>query len=121
MALPKVLIVEDEVVAATNLEILCNQWGYSVCPLVTSAEEAVESAEHEAPDIILMDINIHGDMDGIEAAAEIRRCSDIPVIFVSGYTDDRTLTCLNTIENSVHIQKPIDFVLLRETMKRLLA
>lgn len=120
MTRPKVLIVEDEIIAAANLGMLCERWGYDLCPLVTTAEEAVESAQRERPDIILMDISIHGNMDGVEAAHEIRGLAKMPVIFMSGYSDESIMERARAVEVSGYLIKPLDFKKLRQLMASLL-
>ena len=121
MKTPKVLIVEDEVIAAANLGMLCERWGYDLCPLVTSAEDAVESACREKPDIILMDISIHGDKDGIEAALEIREGAPIPVIFLSGYSDESIRMRARLVEGSGFMIKPLDYSRLRKMMDEMVS
>ncbi|MDA8083710.1 MAG: response regulator [Nitrospiraceae bacterium] len=120
MVRPRVLIVEDEIIAGMNLQALCERWGFRVGPLVTSAEEAVAVAEAERPDIILMDISLHGSMDGIQAAELIRRRSETPILFMSGYSDEQILERVRAVEHSVHILKPLDFKGLQRIMGLLL-
>ncbi|HMK66835.1 MAG TPA: response regulator, partial [Thermodesulfobacteriota bacterium] len=75
----RILIVEDEVLIGLDLKIRLSNWGYTVTDQVLSAEKALESIEKTQPDLILMDINLRGKMDGIEAAAIIRERWEIPV------------------------------------------
>ncbi len=85
----RILIVEDEVIIAMGIEMELKQAGYEVCQRgpVATGEEAIIIAQHESPDIILMDIGLAGEIDGIEAAQEIQACTAIPIIFMSGYSD----------------------------------
>jgi two-component system, response regulator PdtaR len=77
----RILIVEDETVIALGIESKLKILGYEATSIVNSGEKAIEKAESEKPDIILMDIRLKGEMDGIEAAEVIRNKFGIPVIF----------------------------------------
>lgn len=88
---PKILIVEDELLIAKNLSRKLEKIGYLVVDIVSSGQAAIERAAETKPDLILMDIVIKGDMDGIETAAKIHEKLDIPVIYTTAYADDNTL------------------------------
>ena len=75
-------------------------------PLQQSGEEAVKMAEIILPDLILMDIMLKGDMDGVEAAKEIRKLFDIPVIYLTAYSDDKVLERAKITEPYAYIVKP---------------
>ena len=77
----RILIVEDETVIALGIESKLKILGYEATSIVNSGEKAIEKAESEKPDIILMDIRLKGEMDRIEAAEVIRNKFGIPVIF----------------------------------------
>jgi CheY-like chemotaxis protein len=83
----KVLIVEDEMIIALLLERMVTNLDHQVIDKVTSGEEAISAAKKHQPDLILMDIRLKGEMDGIEAMLHIHEMSDIPVIYISGNTD----------------------------------
>jgi CheY-like chemotaxis protein len=83
----RILIVEDEAIAAFALKQELSQPGYTFCPVAASGDKAVEIAKTERPDVVLMDIRLKGAMDGIEAARRIRQFSSAKIIFVSGYAD----------------------------------
>lgn len=85
------MVVEDETLMATELAETLAQMGYDVTGTAASALECLESAEKRRPDLVLMDINLPGNLDGIDAARMLRERFDIPVVFLSGYVDDRTL------------------------------
>ena len=87
MAQGKILIVEDEVLSALNLQVIFKTPGYGTVEIATTGEEAVVLAGKEKTEIVLMDINLGGGMDGIEAAEEICLELGIPVIFMTGYYD----------------------------------
>ena len=75
--------------------------GFSVCSLVTSGEKAIKTAENELPDIVLMDIKLRGEMDGVETAREIHKRFGIPIIYMSGYPKE-------TVLKQAGVQEPYD-------------
>ncbi len=83
----RILIVEDEAIIAKEMENQLQDLGYEVTSIVDTGEKAIERAEEDKPDLILMDIRIKGEMDGIEAAEEIRNRFGIPDIFSTAYLD----------------------------------
>ena len=85
----KILVVEDEGITALNLKYDLEDLGYEVPEPVDNGSEAIEKAEEIYPDLVLMDINLKGDIDGIEAAKEISEMG-IPIIFLTANTDDMT-------------------------------
>src|SRR6185437_6580579 len=85
-ALPRVLIVEDELLVAWHLESLSREQNLEVCGLVPDGAGAIE----QAVDLVLMDIRLAGRMDGIEAARRIREQRDTPIIFVTAHGDANT-------------------------------
>lgn len=86
-----ILIVEDERVAAWNLQAALERFGYTVVGNVASGEKAVGLAETLKPDLVLMDIRLQGEIDGIEAAARIRNQFQIPIVYLTAYANDQTL------------------------------
>ncbi|WP_052418665.1 response regulator [Methanolacinia paynteri] len=87
----KVLIVEDEVIVAMSIERTLSSFGYDVVGLSTSPEDAIRIAGELKPDLVLMDINLDGEIDGIDAAVKIAQTSDIPVIYLTSYTNEETM------------------------------
>ena len=83
----RILIVEDVAIIAMEIEDQLQSMGYEVTAIVDTGKKAIEKAEEDKPDIILMDIRIKGEMDGIEAAEVIRSRFCIPVIFSTAYHD----------------------------------
>ncbi len=102
----KILITEDETLAALDLRRRLSNMGYDVPPVATSGEEAVERSGALEPDLVLMDIMLHGSVDGIEAAQRIRRQSDIPVIYLTANADNETVARLRDTEAAGFILKP---------------
>ncbi|MCP4756058.1 MAG: hybrid sensor histidine kinase/response regulator [Proteobacteria bacterium] len=87
----RILIVEDEVVVAMEIQSNLERLGYSVIGKVDTGEKAIERAADEKPDIILMDIRLKGDMDGIEAANRIRSNLAVPIVFLTAYAEEDKL------------------------------
>ena len=87
----KVLIVDDEVVVAEDIRRQLRSLGYTVVGVASSGADAIRLGGEHRPDLILMDIKLKGSMDGIEAARSIQERFDIPVIYLSAFSDDETL------------------------------
>ncbi|MGZ7050315.1 MAG: response regulator, partial [Methanobacterium sp.] len=85
--MPKILIVEDEAITAMDLESILQKLGYEVVSIASTGEEAIQKSEELEPDLVLMDIVLKGQMDGISATKEIQSCYDIPVIYLTAYSD----------------------------------
>ena len=109
----KVLIVEDEIINAMALADTLPRWGCEVVDMVTSGEETVRAAEALRPDVVLMDIGIHGAVDGLGAAREIIGRLEIAVIFMTGYDDEKTLEEANALMPLAFLVKPLDEARLR--------
>jgi CheY-like chemotaxis protein len=87
----RILIVEDEALVAMDLGFRLEDLGYAICGTAATADEAVALAETQHPDLILMDVNLHGSRDGMDAAADIRRKNHrAQIIFVTAYSDPAT-------------------------------
>jgi len=102
----KILVVEDETIIARDLQSKLEGLGYSVSAVVPSGEEAVEKTGELMPDLVLMDIVLEGDMDGIEAAGLIKNRFNIPVIYLTAYADDNTLGRAKVTEPFGYMIKP---------------
>jgi CheY-like chemotaxis protein len=87
----RILVVEDEALVAEDLRQTLLDLGYEVPAVTRTGEEAVESVTEERPDLVLMDILLNGELDGIKAAREIHGLCDVPVVFLTGYTDRAAL------------------------------
>jgi CheY-like chemotaxis protein len=107
MVSKNVLIVEDELIIALMLEQMVTQMGYNVVDKVTTGELAIEKATMLQPDIILMDIRLQGEIDGVEAISEIQKMHDIPVIYITGNTDQQHQSRLKKTEYLDFLVKPI--------------
>lgn len=104
----RVMVVEDETITAENIKIVLESSGYTPLPLVTSGVDAVASALEAPPDIILMDIMLEGNIDGIEAARQIHTSANIPVIYLTSYSDSQTLERAKIAEPYGYILKPFN-------------
>ena len=102
----RILIVEDERIIALDLQRRLEKIGYTVTDIVSTGQSAVDSAASTPPDIIMMDIMLSGDIDGISAAGIIKEKMEIPVIFLTAYSDDRTLERAKIVEPYGYILKP---------------
>jgi len=101
-----VMVVEDEQLIAQDIADTLTKLGYAVTGMVASAEECVESAEARRPDLVLMDIHLQGEVDGIEAARLLRERFDIPVVFLSAYADEGTVARAKTTAPLGYLLKP---------------
>jgi CheY-like chemotaxis protein len=111
---PRVLIVEDEIFVAWHLEGLVRDLDYAVCGMVPDGEGAVSKAESLGADVILMDINLKGEIDGVEAARRIRETFDAPIIFITAYSDPKTLGRIEkTVPGATVLAKPVAATRLR--------
>lgn len=106
MAKVKILVVEDESIVAKDIQNSLKKMGYQVPTTVSSAEKAIEEIEENRPDLILMDIMLKGQMSGIEAANLIKERFGVPLIFLTAYADDNTLSKAKITEPYGYIIKP---------------
>lgn len=104
----RILVVEDEAILARDLRETLRDLGYGVVGLASSASEAVEMAREHAPDLVLSDIRMPGDENGIDAAGTITDELDIPVVFLTAYADRDTLRRVTRTEPYGYILKPFD-------------
>jgi signal transduction histidine kinase len=125
----KILIVEDEAVVALHMAHRLEALGHTVAGTARSGAEAVQQARAVRPDLILMDIRLEGEMDGIEAAKEIRAREDIPIVYLTAYADEATLQRAKITEPYGYLLKPfqtrdlqinIEMALHKHTMQKAL-
>ena len=108
MTTPNILIVEDERIVAKGIEKHLKGLGYEVAGLASTGEEAVRLATEVQPDLILMDIHLGADMDGVEAANQIRTWLHIPSVFLTAHSDEATLRRAKVTEPFGYILKPYE-------------
>jgi PAS domain S-box-containing protein len=102
----KVLIVEDEIITALGIQKQLEHLGYAVPAVARSGEEAITATGAIQPDLILMDIRLKGEMDGVDAAKKIRDQFDIPIVFLTAHADAQTVQRAKVAEPSGYILKP---------------
>jgi len=102
-----ILVVEDERVVAKELQRSLSSLGYRVPETAASADEAIRLASLTCPDLVLMDIQIKGDKDGIQAAEILRAAFDVPVIFLTAYADEATLARAKIAGPHGYLVKPV--------------
>lgn len=102
----KILVVEDQTIVAMNIKNRLKNMGYAVPGTAVSGEEAIKETELTNADLVLMDIMLKGDMDGIEAAQIIKSRFGIPVIYLTACTDFETLQRAKLTDPEGYISKP---------------
>ena len=108
MSAVRILIVEDQIIVARDEQHILEALGYNVVGAAATGEGAITLAETLRPDLVLMDIMLKGEMDGVEAACHIRERFDIPVIFVTAYADQATLQRAKLTGPFGYILKPFE-------------
>jgi CheY-like chemotaxis protein len=108
MAGVSILLVEDDDIIARVEDWRLKNLGYTVCGRATSGAEAMELVVNKKPDLVLMDINIKGNIDGIETAKMIKKGFNIPVIYVTSHSDGATLERAKETKPDGFIIKPFD-------------
>ncbi len=103
----RILIVEDEGLLAKELRAKLIHMGYEVTGLAVSGEEALQRAEENPPDLVLMDIHLAGEMDGIETASQILKRFQIPAIYLTAYSDPQTVQRAKFSYSFAYILKPL--------------
>ncbi len=102
------LIVEDEGIVAQEIKSRLEKSGYKVGAVAHDGETAIAKAEELRPDLVLMDIRLKGKMDGIEAAGRIRDRFNLPVVYLTAYTDPATLERAKDVEPFGYVVKPFE-------------
>jgi len=121
MAKAKILIVEDELIVAKDIQNMLHRLSYDARDICISGEDALKLIKTEPPDLVLMDIILKGRMNGIQAAREIRRKYDLPIIFLSAYANINYINRAKAAEPYGYILKPIDEKSLRIPIELALA
>jgi len=108
MAKARIMIVEDEMIVAGDIKRTLQDKEYVVSTVVSSGEEAIKKAEADNPDLVLMDIVLKGEMDGIETAKQIRSRFNIPVLYLTAYANKKMLERAKITEPFGYIIKPFN-------------
>lgn len=106
MSKTNILVVEDESIVAKDIQQSLKKLGYNVIGICSNGEDAIKKAEEEKPHLVFMDIMLKGEMSGIEAANHIREKMNIPVIYLTAYADESTLSRAKVTEPYGYIIKP---------------
>lgn len=104
----QIMIVEDEVIVAEDLQETLEGFGYDVVGVEDTGEKAIQTANNSNPDLILMDIMLKGNMTGIQAASDIGQKSDVPIIYLTAYTDNDTAQKAINTNPSGYLVKPFN-------------
>jgi CheY-like chemotaxis protein len=104
----KILIVEDELIPAANIARHLKKKGYTVMTLMKSGQAALELMAQEPPDLVLMDIHLQGEMDGIETVQAMMKHYKIPVIYLTAYSDQTTLERAQKTQPYGYLVKPFN-------------
>jgi len=117
---PTVLVVEDEAVIALALEGVLQREGFRIVAVVSRGETALEIAERERPDVVLMDIRLTGAVDGVTAGETIHGWG-IPVVYLSAHSDRETAERIERAGAAAHLTKPCSPLLLARTLRSVLS
>lgn len=104
----RILIVEDEAIVAMDIQARLEQRGYAIAGMAATGEDAIRLAAQARPDLVLMDIRLRGEMDGITAASQIRERFRLPVIFLTAHAEETTLQRAKVAEPFGYILKPFE-------------
>jgi DNA-binding LytR/AlgR family response regulator len=102
----KILIVEDEMIIGANISLQLSRLGYEVTGIISKGEDALNHVKHNRPDIIIMDIQLKGQMDGVDTALSIQKEYPLPVIYLTANTDDEHFKRAKATNPSAFISKP---------------
>ena len=114
---PRALIVEDEFLIAEELRERLTDLGFSIIAAVDSAEEGIAIATEERPDLVLMDIRLNGKKDGVDAVREIRRHVDVPIVYLTAYSDRLTVDRAKGTQYDGFVLKPFRASELQSTIE----
>lgn len=128
MSIGKILIVEDQAVISTNIEIMLKHRGYEITDIAVTGNEALNSIIKNFPDLVLMDINLPGGVDGIETTKKINALWDLPVVYLTANSNEKYLERAKETESYGYLTKDIslkdqlpitiEFVLYKHKMQR---
>ena len=102
----RILLVEDDPVFQRLVQSILEREGYDTCRLAASGEDAIEGISQCDPDLVLMDIRLPGELDGIEVAEQIQKSVNVPVVFLSGDSDPATLRQVRRVASYGFVSKP---------------
>lgn len=113
---PKIILVEDEAMSAFYLGLQLRNMGFPAFATYHSGEEALAKVPSERPDLLLMDINLSGAINGIDAARKIKEGLDVGVIFITGYSDPSIRALAEEVKPVAFLVNPVDLKELRKAI-----
>ncbi|MCP4138157.1 MAG: PAS domain S-box protein [bacterium] len=113
----KIFVTEDEAITALSIESALTNFGYTVTGTASSAKDTITALTHSKPDLLLLDIKLKGEVDGIEVADYVNTKLNIPVIFLTAHTDEDTLEKAKATQPYGYIPKPINIDILKTTIE----
>lgn len=116
----RIVVAEDELIIALDLKRKLERLGHRVLCTVTSGSAAIAQVGKLQPDLLIMDIGLSGDLNGLNAVEIIRKTRRIPVIFVSAYSDTRTRGAISLLSPASLLVKPVADAEIRETVEQAL-
>ena len=116
---PRVLIVEDDLIIQLSLKRTFSQLGAEVVATAKSGPKAIELATREEPDLIVIDVGLKGDLDGIETITRIQETSNVKVVYITGNSDETDLARAKLTNPMAFLLKPIGDHDLRDVLERL--
>lgn len=112
-----IMIVEDDMIIAADISMQLTNMGYNVSAIFPKGEDALAQLEHSQPDIILMDIGLKGEIDGVETAQEILDKHSIPLIFLTANSDQHTFNRAKSTQPFAFITKPFESIDLERSLE----
>ncbi|MCK5111151.1 MAG: response regulator [Arcobacteraceae bacterium] len=112
----KILIVEDETIVALDIKSAIKRLGFEVTNIVANYDDAINSVKKNEPDVILMDINLRNSKDGIETAYDIQKIKNIPIIYLTAYSDDDMINRAIATNPVAYLLKPFKIKELKSTI-----
>lgn len=116
----KILIVEDDYIIALDLKEILEELDYEVIGIVATADDMVEKVKKHEPDLVLLDISLKGEKTGIDAANKVRETSNVPILYVTAYTEKNLSKDVSGTEPYLYLIKPYDINGLSIKIKQLL-
>ena len=117
----RILIVEDDMIIAANISLQLTNLGYEVTGIESRGEEAVQHAKTNAPDLLLLDVNLKGKMNGFDTAKAIQNFKDIPIIYLTANNDEASFALAKETRPWAFITKPFNKLNLQRTIELVVA
>jgi CheY-like chemotaxis protein len=120
MPLKRIIIVEDEGIVAMDISKCLSSMGYEVAFTADTGEKILERIVNEPADLILMDVELKGSINGLETAKLIKEKYNIPIVFLTAFEDDSTLAKIQELSSDGYLVKPFEDEKLKRTIDRIL-